>query len=46
LNSPLFQQIRESEHLLENGDTPCALFAHPQEVEMLVKVTGAYRTGK
>ncbi len=46
LNSPLFQQIRESEHLLENGDTPCALFAHPQEVEMLVKVTSAYRTGK
>lgn len=46
LNSPLFQRIRESDHLLENGDTPCALFAHPQEVEALVKSTGAYRTGE
>ncbi len=46
LNSPLFQRIRESDHLLENGDTPCALFAHPQEVEALVRATGAHRTGK
>ncbi len=46
LNSPLFQRIRESDHLLENGDTPCALFTHPQEVEALVRITGAYRTGK
>ncbi len=45
LNSPLFQRIRESDHLLENGDTPCALFAHPQEVEALVRATGAHRTG-
>jgi len=46
LNSPLFQRIRESEHLNENGDTPCALFAHPHEVEELAQVMRAYRTGR
>ena len=42
LASQLFTLIRESEHLLETGDTPCALYAHPTEVEMLVKSVGAY----
>ena len=45
LASPLFEEIRDNEHLLENGDTPCALFAHPQEVDELAKNVGAYRTG-
>nr|MDO8110771.1 radical SAM protein [Candidatus Sigynarchaeota archaeon] len=44
LESPLFQQIRESEHILETGGTPCALFAHPDEVAMLMKKVGAHRT--
>lgn len=45
LASPLFRRIRESEYL-ENGSTPCALFAHPQEVDELAKAAGAYRTGQ
>lgn len=44
LASPLFTKIRASDHLLENGDTPCALFAHPKEVAILAKAVGAYRT--
>ncbi|UCF78173.1 MAG: radical SAM protein [Candidatus Eiseniibacteriota bacterium] len=44
LASPLFEQIRENEDLLETGDTPCGLFAHPKEVERLAKAVGAYRT--
>lgn len=44
LASPLFKKIREDEHLLENGDTPCALFAHPQEMDALAKAVGAYWT--
>lgn len=46
LESPLFQQIRESEHLLESGDTPCALFAHPKEVAALMKKVGAYHANE
>ncbi len=42
LASQLFTLIREDEHLLETGDTPCALYAHSTEVEMLVKSIGAY----
>ena len=42
--SPLFRKIRESEDLLENEGTPCALFAHPKEVEKLAKSVDAYRT--
>ncbi len=44
LASPLFQKIRENEHLLETEGLPCALFAHPEEVDELAKSVGAYRT--
>ncbi len=44
LNSDLFKRIRESEHLLEVEGAPCALFAHPEEVDLLAKEVGAYRT--
>ena len=44
LASPLFQKIRENEHLLETEGFPCALFAHPKEVDELAKSVGAYRT--
>jgi MoaA/NifB/PqqE/SkfB family radical SAM enzyme len=44
LASPLFEEIRNNEHLLENEGTPCALFAHPNEVDELARVVGAYRT--
>lgn len=44
LASPLFVEIRENEHLLETEGLPCALFAHPKEVEVLAKAVGAYRT--
>jgi MoaA/NifB/PqqE/SkfB family radical SAM enzyme len=42
--SPLFKRIRESEHLLETEGMPCALFAHPKEVEELAQSVGAYKT--
>ncbi|MHC1604412.1 MAG: radical SAM/SPASM domain-containing protein [Candidatus Methanofastidiosia archaeon] len=41
----LFKEIRENEHLLETDGMPCALFAHPKEVDTLAKKVGAYRTG-
>jgi len=44
LASPLFQKIRENEHLLETEGMPCALFAHPKEVDELAQSVGAYRT--
>jgi MoaA/NifB/PqqE/SkfB family radical SAM enzyme len=44
LASPLFKEIRESEHLLETEGVPCALFAHPEEVDALARGVGAYRT--
>ena len=44
LASPLFKEIRENEHLLETEGMPCALFAHPKEVDALAKAVGAYRT--
>jgi MoaA/NifB/PqqE/SkfB family radical SAM enzyme len=43
LASSLFAKIRKNEHLLENDGTPCALFAHPKEVEALAKSVGAYK---
>ena len=46
LASPLFEQIRQNEGLLETGDTPCALFAHPKELDELAARVGAYRVGK
>jgi MoaA/NifB/PqqE/SkfB family radical SAM enzyme len=44
LASPLFKEICEKEHLLETSDIPCALFAHPEEVEEIANSVGAYRT--
>ncbi|MCK5252109.1 MAG: radical SAM protein, partial [Thermoplasmata archaeon] len=44
LDSDLFHKIIESEHLLETEGMPCALFAHPVEMEELAKEVGAYRT--
>jgi MoaA/NifB/PqqE/SkfB family radical SAM enzyme len=44
LASPLFSVIRENEHLLETEGMPCALFAHPEEVEEIAKTVGAYKT--
>ncbi|UCE37496.1 MAG: radical SAM protein [Thermoplasmata archaeon] len=44
LESPLFKEVRKNEHLLETEGMPCALFAHPKEVDDLVKSVGAYRT--
>jgi MoaA/NifB/PqqE/SkfB family radical SAM enzyme len=44
LASQLFKEIRENEHLLETEGMPCALFAHPREVDALAKGVGAYRT--
>ncbi|UCE75240.1 MAG: radical SAM protein [Methanomassiliicoccales archaeon] len=44
LASPLFEEIRQNEHLLETEGLPCALFAHPKELEDLAKTVGAHRT--
>jgi MoaA/NifB/PqqE/SkfB family radical SAM enzyme len=44
LASQLFKSIRENEHLLETEGMPCALFAHPKELDVLAKSVGAYRT--
>jgi MoaA/NifB/PqqE/SkfB family radical SAM enzyme len=45
LASQLFKEICENEHLLETEGMPCALFAHPREVDELARSVGAYRTG-
>ena len=42
--SPLFAKIRENEELLETEGMPCALFAHPKEVDELARSVGAYKT--
>ena len=44
--SPLFSEIRENERLLETEGMPCALFAHPKEVDELAQKVGAYRVGE
>ena len=44
LDSNLFKVIRENEHLLETNGSPCALFSHPEEVNLLVRKAKAYRT--
>lgn len=44
LASPLFEEIRDNEYLLETEGMPCALFAHPKEMDVLAKSVGAYRT--
>ena len=44
LASPLFKEICKNEHLLETEGMPCALFAHPEEVSVLAKLVGAYKT--
>lgn len=44
MKSQLFIKIRENGHLLETEGFPCALFAHPEEVENIAQQVGAYRT--
>ena len=44
LQSPFFKLIRENEHLLETDGTPCALFAHPEEFQILASQVYAYQT--
>ncbi|MEX2719549.1 MAG: radical SAM/SPASM domain-containing protein [Candidatus Sigynarchaeum springense] len=44
LQGDLFKRIRAAGHLLEVEGAPCALYAHPEEVELLAKTVGAYRT--
>ncbi|MFW9950725.1 MAG: hypothetical protein ACFFKA_11455, partial [Candidatus Thorarchaeota archaeon] len=44
LKSPFFKIIRESEYLLETEGSPCALFAHPEEINKLAIKVKAYRT--
>jgi len=44
LASPLFTEIRANDHLLETEGMPCALFAHPKEVDELAESVGAYKT--
>ena len=39
------REIRDNEKLLETEGMPCALFAHPDEVDELARKVGAYRTG-
>ena len=46
LASRLFEEIRANEHLLETEGMPCALFAHPKEVNELAVQVGAYRTDR
>jgi MoaA/NifB/PqqE/SkfB family radical SAM enzyme len=46
LASPLFSLIRKNEHLLQTEGIPCALFAHPKEVDTLAKSVGAYRVNR
>lgn len=45
LASPLFAMIRENAHLLETEGHPCGLSAHAEELEIMTKNLGAYRTG-
>ncbi|MCI0497255.1 MAG: radical SAM protein, partial [Thermoplasmata archaeon] len=45
LASPLFENIRREESLLETEGMPCALFAHPHEVDEIAERVGAYRAG-
>ena len=45
LASPLFAMIRENGHLLETEGHPCGLSAHAEELEMMARELGAYRTG-
>ncbi len=42
LASPLFEAIRKNEFLLETDGAPCALFAHPQELEVIIRSVGGY----
>ncbi len=44
LAGKLFDTIRDNHHLLETDGMPCALFAHPREVDELACLVGAYRT--
>jgi len=44
LASRLFKEIRDNDHLLETEGLPCALFAHPKEVDEIAESVGAYKT--
>lgn len=44
LAGELFETIRDNHHLLETEGMPCALFAHPREVDEIARSVGAYRT--
>ena len=46
MKSPLFKKIREEEHLLETDGFPCALFAHPREVNEIANKVGAYKVNE
>jgi len=41
----LFKEIHKNEHLLEIKEISCALFAHPEEVSALAKLSDACKTG-
>ena len=43
-DSELFKVIRENEHLLETNGSPCTLFSHPEEVNLLAEKVKAYKT--
>jgi MoaA/NifB/PqqE/SkfB family radical SAM enzyme len=42
--SPLFTEIRKNGHLLKDHDLPCALLSHQEEVAVIARKVGAYRT--
>jgi MoaA/NifB/PqqE/SkfB family radical SAM enzyme len=42
--SPLFTEIRKNGHLLKDHDLPCALLSHQEEIAVLARKVGAYRT--
>jgi hypothetical protein len=44
LASPLFTEIRKNGHLLKDHDLPCALLSHQEEVAVIARKVGAYRT--
>ena len=45
LNSDFLSFIRENEHLLETEGSPCALFAHQEELEVIATKFKAHKVG-
>ena len=39
-------KIREEEHFLETEGFPCALFAHPEELNKIARQVGSYKTNE